>query len=72
MNLKDLTGPELDRAYEAADYLCKMLNFDHVDPTYIKLDTLRCDLVAAREDKQKLDLPHRRQQKQQKKQKQKM
>ena len=54
MNLRALNGKQLDQAYEAADYLCKTLNWDHIDPTYIKVDTLRADLSAEREERRKL------------------
>lgn len=53
MDLKRIDKEKLDNAYEAADYLCKVLGFDHVDPTYAKLDTLRMDISAEREERRK-------------------
>jgi hypothetical protein len=53
MNLHLLTGRELDEAYEAADFLCKLQH--HLDPIlFIKLDTFRADVLAEMEDRSKL------------------
>lgn len=58
MNFHQLTGTELDRAYEAADYLCGPVIKPHLDPSLlIKLDTLRADLLAEQEDRR--DIAHR-------------
>jgi hypothetical protein len=49
MNLNQLTTAELTKAYEAADYLCKLpVNLDQA--LAVKLDTFRADVAATRED----------------------
>jgi hypothetical protein len=53
-----LTTSELHRAIEAADYLCGLE--DYLDrPTFIKIDTLKADLHAERDDRKNMDLDGR-------------
>jgi hypothetical protein len=55
MNLHELTGKELDRAYAATDYLLSPVMSGHLDDSLrVKLDTLRADLSAEQEDRRKL------------------
>lgn len=53
MNLYQLTGTELDRAHEAADYLLALQDKAEIlEPMLAaKLDTLRMDLKTEREDR---------------------
>lgn len=53
MNLYQLTGTELDRAHEAADYLLSLQDKAEILETMLaaKLDTLRMDLTAEREER---------------------
>jgi hypothetical protein len=53
MNLHELNGQQLDRAYESVGFLLSLK--DHLDPALaIKLDTLRADLTAEREDRRRI------------------
>jgi hypothetical protein len=57
MNLHMLTGTELDRAREAADYLLTVneTKVEMLDASLaIKLDTLRMDLTAEQEDRRRI------------------
>lgn len=55
MNLHELTGKELDQAYESADYLLGPVMRERLDASLrVKLDTLRADLGAEQEDRRKL------------------
>lgn len=58
-NLHMLTTAELGNAYKAADLLCHLRQ--HLDPAaFVKLDTLRADLGAERDDRVTSDLQARR------------
>ena len=55
MNLHELTGTELDRAYTATDYLLSPVMSEHLgDSLRVKLDTLRADLGAEQEDRRRI------------------
>lgn len=54
-----LTSSELGRAIDAAAYLCSLASYmDRA--TFIKIETLKSDLIVEREDRQRMDIDARR------------
>jgi hypothetical protein len=54
MNLRRVGERQLQQAYEATFLLISILNLDHVDPTYLKLDALRHDIMEEQDKRKEL------------------